>query len=142
GGTIGGPIVRNKLFFFGGYQGTTLRQDPSNQRQYVPTAAMLAGDFSAIASPACNNGRQLTLRAPFVNNQVSPSLFSPAALNLTKRLPTTNDPCGQTLFSLPSDRDEAQYVGRVDYQLTANNSVFGRYMRTTDKQPVPLAKSD
>jgi hypothetical protein len=115
---------------------------PTDNIAYVPTPAMLAGDFSAITSPACNNGRQIALRAPFVNNQVSPALFSPAALNLVKRLPTTTDPCGQTTFSLPSDRDEAQYVSRIDYQMRTNNSVFGRYMRTTDKQPVPLAKSD
>src|SRR5690242_16708546 len=44
GGTIGGPIKRDKLFFFTGYQGTTLRSDPADTRQYVPTAAMLAGD--------------------------------------------------------------------------------------------------
>src|SRR5437667_890367 len=54
GGTIGGPIMKNKLFFFGGYQGTTLRQDAKNLRNYVPTAAMLAGDFTAFASAACN----------------------------------------------------------------------------------------
>ncbi|PYS45391.1 MAG: TonB-dependent receptor, partial [Acidobacteria bacterium] len=47
GGTIGGPILKNKLFFFGGYQGTTLRQDAKNLRSFVPTAAMLAGDFTA-----------------------------------------------------------------------------------------------
>jgi hypothetical protein len=141
GGTIGGPVVRDRLFFFGAYQGTPTRVTPSDNIAYVPTAAMLAGDFSGIASPACNNGRQLTLRAPFVNNQVSPALLSPAALALTKQLPTTTDPCGRTTFSLPSDRDEAQYVARVDYQLRSNNSIFGRYMATTDKQPVPLASS-
>src|SRR5207302_10619324 len=54
GGTIGGPILKNKLFFFGGYQGTKLRQDPSDTRQFVPSAAMLAGDFTAFASPVCN----------------------------------------------------------------------------------------
>src|SRR5437667_12297397 len=53
GGTIGGPVMKNKLFFFGGYQGTTLRQDPADVRQFVPTAAMLAGDFTAIPSAAC-----------------------------------------------------------------------------------------
>ena len=68
GGTAGGPIMKNKLFFFGGYQGTTLRRDPADYAQLVPTAAMLAGDWTAFTSPACNAGRQLTLRAPFVNN--------------------------------------------------------------------------
>src|SRR5215813_8431961 len=43
GGTLGGAIIQNKLFFFGGYQGTTIRQDPSDLIQFVPTPAMLAG---------------------------------------------------------------------------------------------------
>src|SRR4029079_9859153 len=41
GGTLGGPITHNKLFFFGGYQGTTLRTAPSDNQAFVPTAAML-----------------------------------------------------------------------------------------------------
>ena len=86
GGTLGGPIVRDKLFFFGGYQGTRVRQQPADEIDYVPTAAMLAGDFTAFASPACQ-GRSVTLGAPFVNNRVSPAMFSPAALNLARRLP-------------------------------------------------------
>src|SRR6476620_9354144 len=51
GGTVGGPILSNKVFFFGGYQGTIIRQDPSDQKSFVPTAAMLAGDFTTITSP-------------------------------------------------------------------------------------------
>src|SRR5437870_4327576 len=62
GGTIGGPVLKNKLFFFGGYQGTTVRQDPANAFAFVPTPAMLAGDFTAFASPGCNAGRTITLR--------------------------------------------------------------------------------
>src|SRR5262245_24684056 len=50
GGTLGGPIKHNKLFFFGGYQGTTVRQDAADFRAFVPTAAMMAGDFTAVAS--------------------------------------------------------------------------------------------
>src|SRR5438552_8509422 len=56
GGTIGGPIKKDRVFFFAGYQGTTIRQDPMDILGFVPTAAMLSGDFTALASPACNSG--------------------------------------------------------------------------------------
>src|SRR5437773_510386 len=82
GGTLGGPLVRNKLFFFVGEQTTLQRSAPTTSEAFVPTPAMLAGDWTAITSPACNTGRQITLRAPFVNNRIDPSLFSIQALNL------------------------------------------------------------
>ncbi|PYR62481.1 MAG: TonB-dependent receptor, partial [Acidobacteria bacterium] len=82
GGTLGGPIVKDRLFFFGAYQGTVLKQRPASNIAYVPTPTMLAGDLRDFASPACNGGRQVTLRAPYVNNQINPAQFSPAALNI------------------------------------------------------------
>ena len=63
GGTLGGPIVSNRIFFFGGYQGTTLRQDPADSLSYVPTAQMLAGDFTVAASAQCRAAGAITLRA-------------------------------------------------------------------------------
>src|SRR5438552_14854331 len=101
GGTIGGPIAKNKLFFFSGFQGTTIRQDPSDTLGYVPTAAMKAGDWTAFASPACNAGRAITLRAPFGNNPIDPTLYSPAAVNLANKLPGSADPCGKILYGNP-----------------------------------------
>jgi hypothetical protein len=77
GGTVGGPVVADKLFFFGAYQGTVLRQTPADATTKIPTPAMLAGDFTAFASPACNRGAQVTLRAPFVNNQINPGALQP-----------------------------------------------------------------
>jgi len=69
GGTLGGPIARDRLFFFGAYQGTTLRQRPADEIAFVPTAQMLAGDFTTVASPACTGGRQINLGGGFVNNR-------------------------------------------------------------------------
>ena len=126
GGTIGGPIVRNKLFFFAGYQGTTVRQDPADQRSFVPTAAMLAGDFTTFTSPACNAGAQITLRAPFVNNRIDPAQYSPAAVNIAAKLPKTENPCGEITYGRRSSENNGAYIGKVDYQWTPNHSIFGR----------------
>ncbi|MBI3047998.1 MAG: TonB-dependent receptor [Acidobacteria bacterium] len=128
GGTLGGPIVRDRLFFFGAYQGTIRRQVPASNIAFVPTAQMLAGDFTAITSPACTGGRQITLSAPFVNNRIAPALFSPAAVNLVGRLPATTHPCGEITFETTEDRDEHQPIARVDFQVDQRHSVFGRYL--------------
>src|SRR6266853_4422253 len=127
GGVVGGPIVKNKLFFFGGDQVTRQRSAPVNTIAFVPTPQMLAGDFTTIASPACNNGRQITLKAPFLNNRIDPANFSPAALNVVKRNPVTDDPCGKVQFSRKNNSDEQIIMGRLDYQQSQKNSLFGRY---------------
>jgi hypothetical protein len=135
GGTIGGPIKHNKLFFFGGYQGTTLRSDPQTTFTFVPTADMLRGDFSAAASPACNTGRQLTLSATdaagrqlFTNNRVDPSQLNPSMVKLSSYLPATSDPCGKIQYGFPTKPDDTQFLGRVDYQVSDKNQIFTRYL--------------
>ena len=128
GGTLGGPIVANKLFYFAGYQGTRIDVTPSTFFQFVPTAQMLAGDFSTITSPACNPGRSIALRAPFdANNRISPALFSPAAVNIAARLPKTTDPCGRVDFTRTTHNFENMAIGRVDYTMTSNHTLFTRY---------------
>ena len=138
GGTLGGAIAKNKLFFFSGYQGTTFRQDPKDQTSFVPTVAMLGGDFTAFASPACNAGRQITLRGPFVNNRVDPKLFSKPAVNLAAKLPVSTDPCGKVLYGIPNIQDDHMAVGRLDYQKSASHSIFGRYLMEWIRIPAPF----
>ena len=82
GGTIGGPVLKNKLFFFAGWQQRETRSNPPSTIAFVPTAAELQGDFSAVESPACNNGVQKTLKSiagvPVTgNNQIPASLIAP-----------------------------------------------------------------
>ncbi len=68
GGTIGGPIIADRLFFFGGHQGTFIRQTPTSNVAFVPTPAMLAGDFTALARVfRFGTARQIEARAEAFN---------------------------------------------------------------------------
>src|SRR6202453_4206188 len=85
GGTLGGPIVKNKLFFFGGYQGTIERTAPPTSVFFVPTAAALNGDFSTLESSACTS-KPITLTNPaggtFPGNYINPAFFNSSAAQL------------------------------------------------------------
>jgi hypothetical protein len=135
GGALGGPVAENKVFFFGGYQGKIERTNPATTLRFVPTAAMLNGDFSAFVSPSCNNGRQVTLRGGFVNNRIDPSQLNPVALNMSRFLPVAEDPCGLVQFGIPNNNTEHQGIGKVDYTLTQAQSMFVRYMYAVYENP-------
>ena len=136
GGVFGGPIVRNKTFFFFGYQGTTQRSAPTTSRGFVPTPQMLAGDFTTVASTACRTSAvNLAASQGFSGNRIDPRLFSAPALELVKRLPTTSDPCGEVRFGRRSISDEDLVLGRVDHQLSGRQSLYVRYWVARYDQP-------
>jgi hypothetical protein len=139
GGTLGGPIRKNKLFFFGGYQGTRTRSDPANLTGFVPTTRMLAGDFSGcgfaqLKDPSASG-------APFANNFISPTRFSPQALAIVKLLPAAVGPCGQVPYGPVTKTNEYQILGRADYQINSKQTLFGRYLVSSYQLPPAYAFS-
>jgi hypothetical protein len=142
GGTLGGRIIRDKLFFFGGYQGTRNRQAPPQSISHIPTAAMLGGDFSAFESSACvsTGARQLIdpqTGLPFLGNQISTARFVKPALNVIPYLPTPIDQCGKVVYGIPVTGDDNTTIGRVDWVQSGKHSLYGRYFMVGYGNPAP-----
>ena len=137
GGTLGAPIRKNKLFVFGAYQGRIERSDPATTISFVPTQAMLNGDFTAVTAPECNANRQITLTGPFAGtgNKIDPSRFSPVALNFLKHVPVSNDPCGRLQYGIPNNSTEHQTLGKIDYTLNQRQTFFARYFYAVYDNP-------
>jgi hypothetical protein len=149
GGTLGGYVVRDKLFFFGGYQGTRNRQVGNATGYCIPTAAELSGDFSKMGGNCTVNvkdgqtlvnpvsGATISTTPGSANyRRVDTSTYSQQALNLMKYLPLSQaDQYGYIRIALPANYSEDQYIGRVDYTWSSRHSLFGRYYITNYNAP-------
>jgi len=131
GGTVGGRVIKDKLFFFAGYQGTRQRSDPTAATAYVPTAAALKGDFSVLDSTACLKSAK-TLKDkngnPYPGNQIPVSQFDPSGLKLASTyIPTSSDPCGKTQFGQLTNNPDDQIIGRIDWVVSDRQNFYARY---------------
>ncbi|HTF27003.1 MAG TPA: carboxypeptidase-like regulatory domain-containing protein [Candidatus Limnocylindria bacterium] len=140
GGVVGGKIIRDKLFFFAGYQGTR-QHSVATATTHTATAAALAGDFTALESPGCTgttSGR--TLKAPFSGNQANPTSFDPASVKVFSAgyVPLSTDPCGLLNYALPAIDNENQEIGRVDYAFSSKHNLYGRYFIDDFQAPPPF----
>ncbi len=148
GGTIGGPVLKDQLFFFFGYQGTRVRTAPPQTISFIPTAAAASGDFSQLVSGACqSSGKPRKIvnpdtGEPFPNSFVNPAMFSPQAVALLDYLPETSDPCGRTVYGIASPQGENQYLGRVDWNPGSKHTVFGRYFFADLNNPPPAFENN
>ncbi len=161
GGGAGGPIKKNKLFFFADYQGSRFDQPATATGFTVLTAAERAGNFSAICKAGftngiCNNpaqqlynpftGTSPTNRSPFLNNQIPPGLFSPIAVSILSS-PLYPAPINGSLVNNQINTTHTYTNGdqgdiKVDWAASDNDHVFGRYSQqkvvnpSTNSQPL------
>ncbi len=135
GGSVGGPIVQNKVFFFSDYQGRRNTEGGSRLLS-VPTAAARTGDLSAygvnIYDPLTGTP---AVRSQFANNVIPASRLSPQAQRILALIPLPNAPGrdnGTRENFVASDSEtfnEDSFNVRVDGRLGASANTFGRYSR-------------
>jgi outer membrane receptor protein involved in Fe transport len=134
GATAGGPIVENKAFFFGYYEGTRQRNG-SSVLTTVPTAAARAGDLSAYGRPIFNPRTGSTDgsgRTQFSGGIIPANQLSSQAQNLLKLLPVPNTGAAGAIENNyaaggTEKLDSDQVGGRGDVYVTQNFHLFGRY---------------
>ena len=151
GGTVGGPIIKNQLFFFGTYQGTRTTQASAGVVMFVPTAAERQGNFGALCSAydangLCVNGDGTQLidpvtGIPIAYNQILQPRLSQPALNMLQQIPLPNGPNGQITFPGPTTvlRDD-QYMPKIDWD-RGRNHLSGRYFYSKFTEPPNIVAS-
>lgn len=126
GGSLGGPILRNRTFFFGAYEGVR-RPNETTLSQIVPPDAFRRGDLSSL-------GRQLLnpfTGQPFANNQIPVNPVSARALEsfFVRQNQSTGAAVNQPNYvvNMPGDFTVNGFDARVDHSLTDAQKVFGRF---------------
>ncbi|MEO7270945.1 MAG: TonB-dependent receptor [Vicinamibacterales bacterium] len=130
GGTVGGPLKRNKVFFFGSFEGYKREQSLFTFFS-VPNAALRAGDFSqavntngsvqTIYDPSTGNSSNGLGRAAFANNQIPANRLDSIALKILALYPLPNSPgIGAGGLTNNYRREETRTVDRDNYDLKMN----------------------
>ncbi|MFN0170084.1 MAG: TonB-dependent receptor domain-containing protein [Bryobacteraceae bacterium] len=135
GGALGGPVRRDKLFFFGNYEGFREASTGNPPVGVVLTPGQRAGVMTGPVLDPLNN------RTPFPNNTIPQNRLDPISRNILPLLPAPNnpDPVRNFIFNgVPSGRTRRDYaVGRVDYNLGQNDILYGRYLYDEENLKTP-----
>lgn len=137
GGSVGGPIVRNKTFFFFNVDVTKVRQAVT-QTAHVPSLLERNGDFTAsgttVFDPSTYDAATNT-RQPFPGNQIPANRINPVSrniLNLFMPLPNRSDPQQNFISAPTAPRDVEQFTIKIDHKLPGNDDLFARYTLNDD----------
>lgn len=135
GGSVGGPILKNKLFYFGTYQGTKIRSAAQGDVQFVPTAAERTGNFAGsgitVTDPATGQ--------PFPNDQIPAGRLSPVSQYFLKYIPLPNGPNGQVTFAGANIvQNDDQYMIKINW-VQSKNQVSGSWFWTRFDEPPDIA---
>lgn len=140
GGTLGGPIKKNKLFLFGHYQGVRVRSG-GNILATVPLEPFRRGDFSSLPSNPIfdpnTGGAGGVGRTQFANNIIPTNRISGVSSKLLSMIPSPNNGAGTDLnFLAPNNQPINQNLGTIrgDYVLNETNRFFIRYTRSGQDQ--------
>lgn len=129
GASAGGAVIRNKLFYFGNFESLRSRRS-ATVTALVPTAEQMAGDLSTLRSSKAGGALIDPIgNVPFAGNRIPTSRISSVTRAFSKYTPTPNANTGGRNFvaTRSTSRDDDQYSGRVDYQISPSDSIFGRY---------------
>ncbi len=142
GFTLGGPVLKDRLFLFGGFQRTWLRAVAGSGQALSMPAPFREGDFSSLLSrtPPLQIIDPLTGQ-PFANNIIPRERLSAVAQALLKFSPLP-DPDGFTRFSLANLEDTKDYVLRGDYRLSPRHSFLGRYFQQDFINRTPMVPNN
>src|SRR5438034_4117184 len=138
GGSVGGPIQTNRLFYFGTIQGTRIRSKAAGRVTFVPTAAERAGAFSSLS-------RQLVdpvTRQPFAGNQIPAERISPVAKYFLKWIPLPNRG-GRDLNFVGTEQIETenQFMTKMEYN-RSGHQISGRYFFTDYDRPAVIPQDN
>lgn len=140
GGAIGGPIFRDRMFFFGSYQGTRTVASPNSSTATVLSAAERTGDFrelcdSYTAAGVCNattgNKTQLKIpgtanNAPF--NNLSAYVYAPSVNFLNTFVPLPNAANNAYTYTPSVRQDEDQYIVKIDSHIRSKDVLSGHFV--------------